>query len=415
VEDIIAARLQGKDIRFEISFAGKIPKVLKGDSGKVHQILINILGNAVKFTERGKISLDISFLPQEDNQVTIEFLVTDTGIGIRHEDMGKLFNHFSQVDTMRNRRVEGTGLGLVLSKRLANLMQGDVTVTSEYGVGSCFKIVVQQELIEFLEERKPEETEKYLAYIYERDYDVRWYLTRLLSQMGISSIFLNDVNQLMSLKAKEIAQERPVLFYSYERNYHEVQKADIPFQKVALMEYYTIAMPEQKVTYYLRKPFDVFKISRVLFEPETFGVQEEEKKEKKVIFQNARVAIVDDNKVNLKVTATLLREFNVAPEAFSDGFGILKAVDKGREYDMIFMDHMMPDMDGVETTKRIRKLDTKYAKNVVIIALTANAIDGVEKEYQEAGMDDWLFKPVNTEQLREKLLKYLPKEKISYE
>jgi CheY-like chemotaxis protein len=244
---------------------------------------------------------------------------------------------------------------------------------------------------------------------------VRWYLTRLLSQMGISSIFLNDVNQLMSLKAKEITQERPVLFYSYERNYHEVRKADIPFQQVALMEYYTIAMPDQKVTYYLRKPFDVFKISRVLFEPETFGVQEEEKKEKKVVFQNARVAIVDDNKVNLKVTATLLREFNVAPEAFSDGFGILKAVDKGREYDMIFMDHMMPDMDGVETTKRIRKLDTKYAKNVVIIALTANAIDGVEKEYQEAGMNDWLFKPVNTEQLREKLLKYLPEEKISYE
>ena len=92
----------------------------------------------------------------------------------------------------------------------------------------------------------------------------------------------------------------------------------------------------------------------------------------------------------------------------------MKALDKGREYDMIFMDHMMPEMDGVETTRRIRSMDSKYAQNVTIVALTANAIDGVEKEYQEVGMNDWLFKPVKAKQLKEKLLKYLPKEKVIY-
>lgn len=412
VEDIIAARLQGKDIRFEISLAGLPPKLLRGDSGKVHQILINILGNAVKFTERGKISLDISFQPIDENRVMIEFLVTDTGIGIRQEDMGKLFSHFSQVDTMRNRKVEGTGLGLVLSKRLANLMQGDVTVTSEYGVGSCFKIVVQQEVIKYFQKDTLKKEEQYHAYIYEQDYDVRWYLTRLLSQIGVSSIFLHDVNQLNALRTKEITQEKPVLFYSYEKNYKEVQAAGIPFQTVALMEYYTIAKEEQPVTYYLRKPFDIFKICRVLFRPESFEVHN--KVEKKAEFRQVRVAIVDDNKVNLKVTATLLRDFNVMPETFSSGAGILKALEKGRKYDMIFMDHMMPEMDGIETTKQIRKIDTRYAKNVVVVALTANAIDGVEKEYQEAGMDDWLFKPVNSKQLKEKLLKYIPQDKIIY-
>lgn len=412
VEDIIAARLHGKDIRFEISIADNIPKRLRGDKGKIHQILINILGNAVKFTEKGKIALDITFHKEEKNQIRMEFLVTDTGIGIKQEDMGKLFSHFSQVDTMRNRKVEGTGLGLALSKRLANLMNGDITVTSEYGVGSCFKIEVEQELLESYEGFSQKNHEQFQAYIYEDDYDVRWYLTRLLSQAGVSSIFLHDVNQLNALRSKDFDREKTVLFYSYEKSYMEVKEAGVPFRSIALMEYYTVAKAERPVTYYLRKPFDIFKIYGVLFEAEI--ADEPDAAEKKVVFQNARVAVVDDNKVNLKVTATLLREFQVVPEAFSSGESILKALKMGRRYDMIFMDHMMPEMDGVETTKRLRQMDDQYAKSVVIIALTANAIDGVEKEYQEAGMNDCLFKPVNSERLREKLLKYLPEEKISY-
>lgn len=412
VEDIIAARLQGKDIRFEISIADNIPKRLKGDRGKIHQILINILGNAVKFTEKGKIALDVTFHKMEKNLICIEFLVTDTGIGIKQEDMGKLFNHFSQVDTMRNRKVEGTGLGLALSKRLANLMKGDVTVSSEYGVGSCFKIEVVQEVLESFGEEKTKKIEGFQAYIYEDDYDVRWYLTRLLSQAGVSSIFLHDANQLNALRNKDFDYEKTVLFYSYEKSYIKVKDAKVPFRTIALMEYYTIAREEWPIIYYLRKPFDIFKIRRVLFDAEI--VEEPQLAERKVAFPGARVAVVDDNKVNLKVTATLLREYQVMPEVFSSGESILKALKMGREYDMIFMDHMMPEMDGVETTKRLREMDTKYAKNAIVIALTANAIDGVEKEYQEAGMDDCLFKPVNSERLKEKLLKYLSKEKIRY-
>ncbi len=412
VEDIIAARLQGKNIRFEIGINGRIPKVLKGDSGKVHQILINILGNAVKFTEKGRISLDVSCGLLEEGKISIEFLVSDTGIGIRQEDIGKLFNSFSQVDTMRNRKVEGTGLGLALSKRLANLMQGDVTVTSEYGVGSCFRIVLQQEVREFFEEVEEEKLRQYQAYIYEQDYDTRWYLSRLLSQIGVSSIFVQDERQLEMLAARQEPDRKRVLFYSYDRNYESVQRVDIDFQKVSLLEFYAVERENQPVGCYLRKPFDIFKLAQVLFHADSFGIQELERSEVK--FQNVRVAIVDDNKVNLKVTAALLREFDIIPEVFASGQGILKALDKGREYDMIFMDHMMPEMDGVETTRIIRSMDSKYAQNVTIVALTANAIDGVEKEYQEVGMNDWLFKPVKAKQLKEKLLKYLPKEKVIY-
>ena len=126
---------------------------------------------------------------------------------------------------------------------------------------------------------------------------------------------------------------------------------------------------------------------------------------------DVRIAIVDDNKVNLRIAATLLKEFGAALEAFSSGSGILKALNMGRRYDIIFMDHMMPEMDGLETTRQIRSISEEYAKETVIIALTANAVDGIGEEYLAAGMDDWLFKPVNLKNFQEKLVKFLPPEK----
>lgn len=412
VEDIIAARLHGKDIRFEINIQGEVPKTLKGDIGKVHQILLNILGNAVKFTNRGKIVLDISFHKVSQNKTKIKFLVTDTGIGIRQEDMGKLFNQFSQVDTTRNRKVEGTGLGLVLSKRYANLMDGDVTVTSEYGVGSCFQIEVEQELVEVFEPIDLKKMKKFQAYIYETDYDTKRCLENLLSQIGILSEVVQDKEQLQLLANEQIDNDKTVLFYSYEKFNDIIQDINLPMRTVALMEYYTISSENQENQLFLRKPFDIFKISRIFLKKD----YREEKKEvtKEVTIKDTRVAVVDDNKVNLRVVATLLRELGVMPETFTSGETILRAIEKGREYDIIFMDHMMPVMDGIETTQRIRKMRGKYAQKVVIIALTANAIDGVGTEYQEAGMDDWLFKPVNLEKLLEKLKKYISPKNIVY-
>ncbi len=411
VEEIIAARLQGKDICFEINVGEEIPKTLKGDQSKLHQILINILGNAVKFTNNGKIVLDVSFYTDaKSNKLRIEFLVTDTGIGIRQEDMGKLFNQFSQVDTTRNRMVEGTGLGLVLSKRLAHLMNGDVTVTSEYGVGSTFKIEVEQELVEVFEPIDLKELEDYRVYLYESDYDSRRYLSRLLAQIGITPIICLDANRLSGLKEETGDRDKIIVFYSYEKYYHIIKDLQLPVRTVALLEYYTILKESKEITSYLRKPYDIFKIQKI------FHIREEEEttKEKKeeITIKGARIAVVDDNKVNLRVVATLLRELGVTPEIFSSGENILKALSRGREYDIIFMDHMMPVMDGVETTSKIRKMKGKYAQNVVIIALTANAIEGVEVEYKEAGMNDWLFKPVNLERLQEKLVKYLPEKLV---
>lgn len=414
VKEIIAARLQDKKVRFEINMGEVIPEELQGDQGKIHQILINILGNAVKFTEEGSITMDVSFEPLHDNKARIIFLITDTGIGIREEDMKKLFNRFTQVDEKYTRKAQGTGLGLVLSKSFAKLMEGDVTVTSEYGVGSCFRIEVVQKVISYYEMASLEMLQHYQAYIFENDPEERWYLTRILSQIGISSVFLYNERQLFDLCERGIAKDDKydtVLFYNYEKFHDIVKQFDIPFRSVALIEYYTVVREQTFNDLYLRKPFELFRVIQVL-ECKSEKKLEPKDEEGEIQLKDARVAVVDDNKVNLRVAISLLREFGANPEAFGSGAGFLKASEKGREYDIIFMDHMMPEMDGVETTRRFRQLEGEYFANVPIIALTANAIDGVEKDYMAAGMNDWLFKPVNIKQFREKFLKFLPEDKI---
>lgn len=409
IGDIIAARLQDKDIVFEINTGNVLPKTLFGDRGKVHQILINILGNAVKFTQKGKISLDISMEPLDAEKVKLRFVVTDTGIGIKKEDIPKLFDRFSQVDNHYTRKVEGTGLGLALSRELAKLLSGDLTVTSEAGVGSSFCIEVVQKAKHYYDISKNKEIQDMTAYIYALDTEERWYLSRILSQLMIPSILLHDEEELQRLEEyKGKDSEKQILFYAYEQDQALVDRLNLPVRKIALMQYYTSTKQMNLTDNFLRTPYDVFKVLKALL---AAGEQREEGVQ--VHTKDVRIAVVDDNKVNLKVAITLLKQFDVQPEAFSSGAGILKALEHGREYDIIFMDHMMPEMDGIETTKKIRELSGSYAKEAIIIALTANAINGVEEEYMDAGMNDWLFKPVNTSRMQEKLIKFLPREKIS--
>ena len=417
VEDIISARLQGKRITFEINMGRNVPKVIRGDKMRVHQILINILGNAVKFTEEGKISLDIDFTPMDNGRVQIVFRVADTGIGIKRGDMGKLFNRFSQVDAKHNRKVQGTGLGLALSRKLARLMGGDVTAASEYGVGSCFTVViVQEEGIYYKDTQEAEKMKGFQAYIYERNPEVRWHLGRILTQIGVPAILLNSESQLRALaEAASASREdagKKVLFYTYEANNDLVDSLTNIDKKVPLLEYYSNGVSGDNLAHYLRRPLDVFKVGRAMLDD---SLEAQKEHEYRIRTRNVRAAVVDDNWVNVKVAMTLLQKFGISSEAFTSGMAMIRALEEGRTYDIIFMDHMMPEMNGVETARRIRKLPGEYPNRAVIIALTANAIDGVEKEYQEAGMNDWLFKPVKLENLQEKLIKYLPPEKVVYQ
>lgn len=408
-ETYMAEQLDERNIDFEVNVGAGIPSKLYGDYEKVYTILKNILSNASKFTEKGKIILDISFNIFAENNMKLIFKVRDTGIGIKPTDMKKLFKSFSQVDDKTNRKIQGTGIGLALSKQLANLMNGDIEVHSEYGFGSCFEISVIQKYLEL--EKLPSEREvvNYKVYLYTEEYDLKWHISKIFSRLGISVIFVHNIKQLEKITLKKINNMKTILLYSYEKSKKEVEALNLPFRTIAIAEYNTV-IPKDDQNNVLVKPIDIIKIRRIVFD-KMYDIVFKERlakgQDNQFDLSNAHIALVDDNKVNLRIEAALLKDFNVKIEAFTSGSAILKAYSLGRRYDIIFMDHMMPEVDGIETAKRIRNLPENAGRTVKIIALTANVIQGVENEYIAAGMDDWLFKPVKQEQLKGMILKHL--------
>ncbi len=411
VENIIASRVYTKNIKFEIDIKPGIPIYLNGDKTKIHQVLINILGNAAKFTEHGKIQLYTGWEQLSGGKVKLIFQVTDTGIGIREEDLPKLFNQFSQVDTKRNCNIKGTGLGLALSRGIARYMGGDITVTSEYGSGSTFTVTIEQEIVKY-PDNKQQALDGYIVLVYEEDYNDRQNLSYILDEMGVKNEFIESADGINYSIFDGYSQEKRIFLYNYEQMQASDIKLPADVNIVALLEYSAVIKKGDIVYNYIKKPFDIFKVYDALFNNRPLYYKKWSKNN--IVVSNAHIAVVDDNRVNLKVAVTQLKEWNIFAETFTSGQGLLRALEKGRKYDIIFMDHIMPGMDGIETAINIRSMEGEYFKKVPVIALTANAIDGVMEEYRKAGMDSCLFKPFSLGQIEEKLAEFLPEEKVKF-
>ncbi|MCI5713487.1 MAG: ATP-binding protein [Lachnospiraceae bacterium] len=293
IRAIIKNRIGEKPIELFYDIDEKIPKKLYGDGLRIRQIIINLMNNAVKFTDNGHIRLCIKEVAKSTDAIKLHISVEDTGQGIRQEDLKKLFGAFSQVDLKKNKGKEGTGLGLAISSQLVEMMGGKLEVKSEYGVGTEFFFTIEQKLV-------AEETE-----------------------------------------------EHP----SGEKNL------------------------------------------------------------KNFIAPEAKILIVDDNAINRMVAAGLLAPFQMQIDMAESGKMALSMVQE-KKYDLIFMDHIMPDMDGIETTKNIRALDGPYYKTLPIIALTADAMTESQKLFAEASMNGFVAKPIDMAQLTRVLLQWLPKELI---
>ncbi len=290
---IIENRIGEKPITLNYDIDDKFPPILYGDVIRIRQVLINLLNNAVKFTESGYITLGVKVLSKTHENIDLEISVTDTGVGIRQEDLEKLFDEFKQLDLKNNLGKEGTGLGLTISSQLIDLMGGKLKVESEYGKGSRFYFNISQRLVS------------------EEEYD--------------------------RIKADDAIQE-----------------------------------------------FATEKVN---------------------------VLIVDDDAMNLKVAEKLLEPYGMNIDLANGGEqAVSMAEDK--KYDLIFMDHMMPVVDGLEATRRIREIKDDYYKNLPIIALTANAMVDNRDKFFAAGITEILTKPIEMDKMAKTLLEYLPKEKI---
>ncbi len=294
---MIRIRLSDKPVELILDVNPNTPAELIGDAVRVKQIFINLLNNAVKFTHEGSITLKIDYQKQSDESCLIRGEVIDTGIGIKEDDLKRIFESFTQVDTKRNRSVEGTGLGLAITRRILDLMDGGIHVSSVYGEGTTFNFY-----------------------------------------------FVNKVE-----------------------NWEPIGEFENTFETVR---------PE------------IFKASFVA--------------------KNAKIMVVDDNSMNLRVVEGLFKEYEISPVCLESGIAAIRCFEHLKPFDIIFMDHMMPVMDGVETMEKIREIEG--GGNTPIVALTANAMSGVADTYMEAGFDDYLAKPIEAKELDKILRKYLLRE-----
>lgn len=288
----VKAREKGLQLVFDIDSTA--PSKYYGDDKRIKQVLVNLLTNAVKYTEHGQVTLKLSYRMEEENAV-LRYAVQDTGIGIRQEDMEKIYDTFSRLDLSKNRNVEGTGLGMSIVQQLLKLMGSQLQIQSEYGKGSEFSFELVQKIVD--------------------DNPVRDFRNRFLQA---------------SPKA------------------------------------------EQRVEYTA---------------PE------------------ANILVVDDNIVNLKVFKHLLKHTKMRIQEATSGMSCLELLEEN-SYDIIFLDHMMPEMDGIQTLHAIR--EKQLCEGVPIIMLTANAIVGDREKYIREGFDDFISKPIIPEKLDEMILKYLP-------
>jgi len=301
--NMVSIRLESKNIGFELEVDPNLPVKLYGDDIKIKQIITNLLTNAVKYTNQGSINLKITFEKESENEIVLKVFVKDTGIGIKEEEIHKLFKPFERIDENRNRNVEGTGLGMFITQGFLSLMNSKLEVESEYGKGSCFSFALKQKVTDWTA--------------------------------------IGEFNE---------AVER---------------------------------MHTKKYTY------------QALFTaPE------------------ANILIVDDTRINLLVCKKLLKDTLVKCECAESGREAVELC-RNKTYDVILMDHMMPEMDGLEAMQHIKTDEESVNKHTAVVVLTANATTGDRETFIEMGFDDYVSKPIDYKCLEETLYRLLPKDKVN--
>ncbi len=417
VANTLMTRIGDKDIELIVNIDPTIPNKLIGDAMRIRQILINLANNAIKFTKQGQVCIDFTYKKISEDTVNIIFHVIDTGMGIKEEDLKKLFVSFQQVDSKRNRSIEGTGLGLAISKRLVEAMGGSVGVTSEYGVGSDFYFELPQKIADNTEAIHVEDKENlFVIGTFGKDYLDDCFITNM-KNLGVAAKIYNKEEDTIE-KLKEYAgnvSDSTKVFVMFDKKMYDVDlrsflESNIDIMGIIFVDFDSLFSTQQANLRVIRRPFTTFSFAMAL-NGKISGIElESGDSDIEFTAPTAKILIVDDNKINLTVAEGLLEPLGMMIHTADSGFEAIKMIEH-EYYDIIFMDHMMPGMDGIETTKHIRQ-NLPQAEDTPIIALTANAIAGAKDMFLSNGMNDFVSKPIELKTIISKVRKYLPKDKI---
>ena len=414
VVSIIRMRLLDSHIRFAVNVDSDIPCILLGDETRIRQILINILGNAVKYTEKGYISFVVEGEFIDDDTINITFMVMDSGIGIKRENVERLFDDFSQFDLDKNRGVEGVGLGLAITHSIVKAMDGTIAVQSVYGEGSTFTITLSQKYRAKEAVAAVENAGDIDLLLFERREVHAASMVYTVSNLGVHC---TRVASEAELQEKLSAKSYGFVFISYalyEKNKDVISRYAKNARVVILTEFGEV-VPDANLNV-LAMPVYCVSVANIL--NGVYGSFSYDMAEETVVrfkAPEAKVLVVDDISTNLKVAHGLLAPYNMKVDLCKSGILAIEAL-QSKEYDLVLMDHKMPEMDGVEATGRIRGLGASdpYFSAVPIVALTANAVFGIREMFLENGFNDFLPKPIDTVMLNSVLEKWLPKSKQEF-
>lgn len=413
ISSIINTRIDRDNVEFVLDIDPAIPKQLFGDSIRIKQVILNLANNAAKFTRKGQVLLKFDFRTTGKNKGELLFAVKDTGIGIKKEDMTKIFQSFQQVDSKRNRSIEGTGLGLAICKQLLTLMNGDIKVESVYGEGSTFSFVLPQKIVDSSPAITLNDTNT-PTYGYLKNEYAHRQLRLDMARLGIKYMDLKKLNIINFLSKNKSINNDAYLFTDYKGFDMELQlfvREHPKVTAVVITDYDQLAHYDIPNVIVASKPLSSMAIASI-YNHEAIQLEEHQSTDEYYDFtaETANILIVDDNQINLTVAEGLLEPLKMHVDTASSGSEALKMI-SSIKYDLILMDHMMPEMDGVETTRIIRNSHHEY-DNVPIVALTANVISGVKEMFLKAGMNDFVPKPIEVRVLVTKIKQLLPKDKI---
>ena len=424
---VIAVKAEEKELELIVDMEADIPMALKGDPLRLNQILINIANNAVKFTREGEITVSIQVVSRDEQNVTLRFAVRDTGIGMTQQQIDKLFQAFSQADSSTSRKFGGTGLGLTISKRLVEMMDGEIGVESEAGQGSTFFFTAEFGIASEPKQRGPrtlpEELKDLHVLIVDDNPTSRTILARYLESFGFTTgeaasgpealtelektalpykLVLMDwkmpdmdgIETTRQIMAKETIATMPqvLMISAYGREELQTESEDIG------------------IGAYLVKPVNPSTLLDAILR--AFGHQVEDKRfvGGRIVsaehIRGAHLLLVEDNEINQQVAEELLTQAGMTVDIANNGkIGISTLKANPDAYDAILMDVQMPVMDGYTATELIR-MDARFI-NLPIIAMTANAMEKDRKQAAESGMNDHVAKPIDVTELFEVLAKWI--------
>ena len=417
INDVInmsEARRGTKDIEILVNADPNIPRGLVGDEMRIRQVIVNLMTNAIKFTHSGSVTLSASYTVQ-DYGINLMFSVADTGIGITEENLEKLFISFRQVDTRKNRAVEGTGLGLAISKRLIGYMGGFISVNSEYGKGSEFRFVIPLKVSEdrpFAAIKQGSEVHA-AACLGENgcaDKQVQIFL-EAGKRLGTDFVCVKNTDELKKLLSEKKLTHIFVCGEEYFANEEFFGEVSGNTQVFVIQDRVSAArLPEGITCVY--KPFYIIPaVSALNQENMVLNLNERRSSDIRFTAPKARILVVDDNAINLKVATGLMQPYKMQVMTAQSGQGAINML-RSKDIDIVFMDHMMPGMDGVEATTVIRQQEGEYYRKLPIVALTANVANGAREMFMESGFSDFLAKPLELSALDRVLRNNLPKEYI---